>query len=370
MHIFFISIVMAGILVGSFYLNFFFKRMFTFFSAKKTKLFNVLFLLTIAALLVAVLFNALGTPTAVFGFLLVFCLLFDLIGILYRKWFFDKKIVKYLYFGGIPAFLMTAIVTILGIFNGFHVVMTEYDLNIDKVIPQNGLNIVFIADIHMGVSITADNLAGYCREIESLNPDIVLLGGDIFDERTTTDEVILASKELGGISSTYGTYFVYGNHDGDAHVVSGGEPTDVAFIHETLAENDVIILEDETVLIDDLFYLVGRTDSNVHAQQASAQHLMEGLDKEKPIIVLEHKPIDVENMANWGADLYLSGHTHGGQIPPMGFFESFMYDKVYGLEKVGDCTMIVTSGMGTWNTPIRIGSVSEYVFIQLSQSAV
>ncbi len=367
MHLFFIIIVSAGILIGSVYLNYFFKRMFAFFSKEKPKLFTICFGLVVAALLVSTYFNSLGTATIVFGYFALFCLLFDLLGLVYRRRFPKSSVMKHLYFGGIPAFFITAAVMVLGAINGFHVVMTEYDVPTDKTVENGALNIVFIADVHMGVSITKENIEGYCAEIEALNPDIVLLGGDLFDERTTQEEVEVACRAFGNLSSKYGTYFVWGNHEGDVAAVIGAEPENVAFVRENVLQNGIHILEDETVLIDDSFYLVGRWDADVGASPMPAQQLMQGLDQEKPIIVLEHKPIDVETMADLGADLYLSGHTHGGQIPPIGFFESFIYDGVYGMEQVGDCTMIITSGMGTWNSPIRLGSVSEYVVIHLAE---
>ncbi len=366
MQVFFISIVAAGILAISLYLYFFSKRLFAFFSKTQPKWFRVVFALATLAMLVAAFVNPLGTATVVFGYFAVFCLLFDAIGLVYRKWFLQNKFIKHLYSGGLPAVFLTAAVVAFGVWNGYNVVMTTYDVPIEKDFTGDALTIAFLADTHVGVTITAENIEEYCHEIESQNPDIVLLGGDLFDERTTAEEIEIASRALGSIASTYGTYFVWGNHEGDAHVVSGGEPTDVAFIHETLEKNGIVLLEDDTVLIDDRFYLVGRLDASLGANMVSAESLLTGLDATKPIVVLEHSPIDFEQMAQLGADLYLCGHTHGGQMPPLGFFESFLYDGIYGEEKQDDCTMIITSGMGTWNTPIRLGSVSEYVIIHLT----
>ncbi len=366
MHIFFIVIVSLGIIVGSFYINTFFKRLFAFFSLKKPKVFNVLYILLVFALLISTYFNSLGTATIVFGYFLLFCILFDLLGLAYRKRFSTNKIVKCLYSGGIPAIFLTAAVMILGALNGYHVVATPYTVYTDKHVPNSSLNIVYIADIHMGVSINMDNIAAYCLEIENQNPDIVLIGGDLFDERTTSEEVEVASRHLGDISSKYGTYFVWGNHEGDVEAVSETQQDNVDFQRNSIEQNGIRILEDEVVLIDDSFYVVGRWDAGVGIAPTPAETLLAELDKEKPIFVLEHKPIDVESMATLGVDLYLCGHTHGGQIPPIGFFESFIYDGVYGLEKVGNCTMIITSGMGTWNSPIRLGSVSEYVLIDFT----
>ncbi len=362
---FFEILVWVCIVLAAIYLNFFFKRMFAFFSKEKPKVFYIVFIAIIISLIVTAYSNPLGTQTVIAGYFTAICGLFDIVGVIYRKWFKENKIAKYIYSGGLPAFLVTTILMTYGFLNGFNVVMTEYDINIDKEIKGGDVKIVYIADMHMGVSITMDNIEERCQAIEDSNPDIVLLGGDIFDERSTKEEIEEACKSLGEISSTYGTYFVWGNHEGDVEVIHGSMKQNVDFVEDTVEKNGMTIIEDESVLIDDRFYVVGRMDSDVGRNQISAEALMEGLDKKKPIIVLEHKPIDVDKMSELGADLYLCGHTHGGQLPPIGLAEEFMFDHVYGYDKVGNCNMIVTSGLGTWNTPIRIGSPSEFVMIEL-----
>ncbi len=127
----------------------------------------------------------------------------------------------------------------------------------------------------------------------------------------------------------------------------------------------MIILEDESVLIEDSFYIVGRSDTEVTDAQMSVEELIKELDHEKPIIMVEHKPIDVESAAKYGADVYLSGHSHGGQIPPIALVENFLFDHVYGLKQVDDCSMIVTGGFGTWNTTIRLEGHSEFVIVNI-----
>ncbi len=361
---FFIIIVSIGIIVASFYFKGFFKRLFNFFGLKIGKCFHFVFAAAILMLLVLTFHNPLGTSTVVAGYLILFCSIFDLVGLLYQKKFSNSKILRHIYLGGLPAFFVTAVVMILGVYNGHDVVMTGYNVKIEK---DFSLRIAYISDIHMGVSVTADNIDEYCKEIAAHKPDIVLLGGDIFDERTSKEDILTACSALGSIESRYGVFFTWGNHEGLTQAVDGGASANIDFIRQEVNNGGMLILDDESVLIDDSFYVVGMADEDTDTGEKTTDNPTELIDKNKPIIMLEHKPINLEGAAKLGVDIYLSGHTHGGQIPPLGFFEGFIYDGVYGMKRLGECTMIVSSGMGTWNTPIRLGSVSEYLIIDINK---
>ncbi len=367
MQIFFIIIVSLAIIAGSLYLNKFFNRLFEFFDKKKPLAFNIVFIIIVIVLLIATVINALGAQMIVFGYFLVFSAIFDLIGLIYKKWFLKSKVVKYIYSGGIPAIFLTAIIMIYGFINAYNVVETDYQIKTIKELPNDNIKIAFLSDLHVGVSITSENIEKYCNEIESKKPDVVLLGGDLFDENTTKQDIEVACEAIGDIDSTYGAYFAWGNHEGKVNVVDGGKEANVNFVLDTIIKNDINILNDESILIDDSFYIVGRSDTDAVEGHKSADELIGPLDKDKPIIVMEHKPVDSVNVANAGGDIYLAGHTHAGQVPPLGFFESFVYDLNYGIKTIDDCTMIVSSGLGTWNFPIRIASPSEYVIIDYTE---
>ncbi len=365
MDLLFSAIVTIGMIGGWFYLNRFFDKLFKHYSLKRPVMIKWGIGVMLLAVVVMSFFNPLGTATMVTAYFLVICGIFDLIEVLCRKFLPGKKFTRYIHWGGVPAFFVTAIIVYFGVQAGYDVIPVEYEVVIDKEISGGDIKMVYMSDLHIGVTLNAENIGDYCDEIQELNPDIIVIGGDMFDERTTKAELDIACAEIGQLTSKYGTYFTWGNHEGKVHVVEGGVEENVAYVQEQVVENGIHILKDESILIDNRFYLVGRMDEHAGDDLIEAEALMGELDNEKPIIVLEHKPIDVDNMSALGADMYLSGHTHGGQIFPLGFFETFIYDGVYGREEVGDCTMIVSSGMGTWNTPLRIASVSEYLVIDI-----
>lgn len=97
----------------------------------------------------------------------------------------------------------------------------------------------------------------------------------------------------------------------------------------------------------------------------SIQELMEGVDNSYPVILLNHQPEDYEVARLAGVDLVLSGHTHNGQIFPGNLVVSLFNEMGYGRRDLGNMTIIVSSGMGTWGFPLRVGTNSEIVLLNL-----
>ena len=135
-----------------------------------------------------------------------------------------------------------------------------------------------------------------------------------------------------------------------------------------LEKNGVIVLADETVLIDDRFYLIGREDAGYGVStRREMDALMRDLAPEKFTVVLDQQPSDYAAEEAAGADLVLSGHTHGGQFLPLAPIMKLVSsnDLIYGLEKRGDTTFIVTSGLSDWAIRFKTGCRSEYNIIDV-----
>jgi predicted MPP superfamily phosphohydrolase len=182
--------------------------------------------------------------------------------------------------------------------------------------------------------------------------------------------MINATRTLGQMKTKYGIYYISGNHDkgyyGAAH---RGFSEDDLF--NELKKNGINILQDESILVDNLFYVIGRRDYSVQHEQGghrkSIEELTKDLDKSKYMIVLDHQPVEYDKEADAKVDLVLSGHTHGGQLFPFNKIGKWIKanDLVYGYEKRQDTDFIVTSGISDWAIKFKTGTKSEFVIINI-----
>jgi hypothetical protein len=90
---------------------------------------------------------------------------------------------------------------------------------------------------------------------------------------------------------------------------------------------------------------------------------MEGIDRNLPVILLDHQPVNLDEPAQLGIDLQLSGHTHRGQLFPNHLITGRIYENDWGLITRGTLNVVVSSGVGTWGPPIRVGNKPEVVEI-------
>lgn len=131
-----------------------------------------------------------------------------------------------------------------------------------------------------------------------------------------------------------------------------------------MADANIKLLRDKTVLIDSLFYIVGR-DDKTNPHRKNLDQLMTGVDKTKPVFLLDHQPYNLEEAEQNGVDFQFSGHTHRGQVWPISLITDAIYEDSYGSLKKGGTNIYVSSGIGIWGGKFRIGTQSEYVVITL-----
>lgn len=274
------------------------------------------------------------------------------------------------YYAGITAVLLCILSLIAGWYLNHHVVQTNYTLTTHKNVPD--FKIALLADVHLGTSFNARGFAEHLQTIQAQNPDIIVIVGDYVDDNTTAAEMRAATQALGQMTSP--VYFVSGNHDkgyyGAAH--RGFSAQDLI---NTLIENKVTVLKDDSVLIHDAFYIIGRKDASEEKEQRSSRQsmadLVSALNKDKYMIVLDHQPTDFNNQSNAGVDLVLSGHTHGGQLFPFNQIGKWIgaNDLIYGHKKQNHTDFIVTSGISAWAIRFKTGTKSEFVIISVKQTA-
>lgn len=135
-----------------------------------------------------------------------------------------------------------------------------------------------------------------------------------------------------------------------------------------LRQSGVQVLRDSKVEIAESIYLVGRDDytsgSFAEDRQVLAD-LMKDIDRSKPIILMDHRPVHLTQALNEGVDLQVSGHTHKGQFFPLNFVTQKMFEVDYGYFRRDSLQVIVSCGFGTWGPPIRVGNRPEIVEIDI-----
>lgn len=249
---------------------------------------------------------------------------------------------------------------IAGIFQAERIQHITYNITIDK--QTEPFQIVLISDLHLGYVNGAKKLEKIVADVNELNPDAILIAGDLFDSNFKAVNHIDRIKEaLNSFEAKYGTYLAWGNHDaGD----------NFNMMKEFIEETNIILLEDE---IHDAgpFYVIGRKDispiGDQGEQRASITPLLDSIDdNEKPVMVMDHQPSSIDEYDE-RVDLIVSGHTHRGQIYPFNYITKAIFPIDYGvLEKDNGSYAIVTSGVGFWGPPIRLGTKSEIVTIQMN----
>lgn len=252
-------------------------------------------------------------------------------------------------------------------FNLTNVLNTEYTFASNKVTQP--LNILFLSDIHYGTIEDPDELVTIVNQINQNKTeyDVVVLGGDIVDERTSNENMNRAFDLLGKIDAKDGVYFVYGNHDRQPSEtdlpLAGRSFTDEELI-QACERNNIRILEDSAVDLGE-FVLAGRADYGWEGdgeEREDSASILDGQDKDKLVVMVDHQAVMMEENAQTGADIQLSGHNHGGQTWPFGLLLRYVLNRpVWGEYNYGDLTLFISSGLAGWGSPIRDEGVSEYM---------
>jgi len=280
---------------------------------------------------------------------------------IYPQFFFsDYSKTKMIVF--IASVSTVSLIVAAGFINARNPRIKELNLHINKTVQGNKtLNIVMASDIHLGTLIAKRKANKLVAAINSLKPDIVLFAGDVVDE----DLAPVIKNNLGAnlvqIHADLGVYAIPGNHE----YIGGVEPA-VRY----LQDHGIIMLRDTCLKIDQRFYLIGRDDRDKSRFTGNSRQelatVIEGVDRSYPIILMDHQPFSLEKAGALGVDLQLSGHTHHGQLWPLNYITTAIYEISWGYRKIGQTHFYVSSGFGTWGPPIRLGNRPEIVHIKLT----
>lgn len=364
------SIILAAAAFIGVYAYFLAKRILGFFGLDMKKTGGKLLAGILAVLSAAVCSNLRNTSAMAGLHILVISLGMDAVSRIVRLFWKKRRkgraymLCRKLYACGLVPFVVTAAMFLYGHANMGRVVRTEYSVVTDKKVSD--YKVVLITDTHYATIQDTDLLKEKIEDINQEEPDIVILGGDIVDEGTSKEKMEEVFARLGGLKHKYGIYFVYGNHDRQPYT---DQPAFTEKELEAAVEgNGITILEDAYVEIGDDLIIAGRADAawgNVSGRAASKM-ILEGTDPDKFIIMADHQPVEAEDNDRQGVDLQVSGHTHAGQIWPVGHINALTGMMNYGEYRAGDCRVIVSSGFTGWGYPVRTEEHCEYVVINIS----
>jgi len=256
-------------------------------------------------------------------------------------------------------FVTTAVVG--GYINARSINVIDYKIYIHKKAGNlKSLNIVMASDIHLGTVLGKSFMEKIADKINSLNPEIVLFAGDIIDEDIAPVLKDNMGTAIEKIKSKYGTYAITGNHE----YIGGVEAA-----CDYLSRHGINVLRDSIAEIDNSFYIIGREDLSInrfsHKHRKELKTLIDSIDSSKPLILMDHQPFKLNEAFENKIDLQLSGHTHNGQLWPLNYLISKIYELGWGYRVNGITHYYVSCGVGGWGPPIRTGSVPEIVNIKL-----
>lgn len=221
---------------------------------------------------------------------------------------------------------------------------------------EEPIKMVAISDLHLGYGIGNNELEKWVNLINKENADVVLIAGDLIDNSVVPVNDYRMDEVLRKIKSKYGVFMALGNHE----YISGVDGS-----LDFLKKSGIEVLRDSVVLIDNRFYLAGRDDFS-NSERRSLDQLTDSLDPSKPLIVIDHQPMKLKAVSQYPVDFQISGHTHHGQIWPISWITSLIYEKSHGYLLENDTHFYVTSGIGLWGGKFRIGSKSEYVVVTIN----
>ena len=250
---------------------------------------------------------------------------------------------------------MVVLLVIAGYRHAMKPILRNYVVHTDKLPAGHpGYRIFFVSDVHLGSIRGQQSLQRLLTLARQKDFDLVLFGGDTLDEDVAPVISQNLGKQLLSIQSKLGVYGIPGNHE----YIGGIDPA-----LNYLRSHGMTILTDETVKPDDHLVLIGRTDRDITRftgqKRKALPDLIRNQQEKGFTILLDHQPFHLEEAANSGIDLQLSGHTHDGQLWPFNLITRKIYEVSAGTLIKGDTHFIVSAGFGTWGPPVRIGTTPE-----------
>lgn len=224
-----------------------------------------------------------------------------------------------------------------------------------KLPPDASYRIALVSDVHLGRILGRSYAEKLAERLNELQPDMVLIAGDLIDEKIAYVQEEDSLSALKKIRAPKGIYLAFGNHD----------YIDDASLWQEMAEAcGINVLRDRSVLIDGRVKITGLNDFSRNRDNISLRQLARNNERYYSII-LDHQPRKMRAAAASGYDLYLAGHTHTGQLFPNRLVTRRMYELDYGSKDFASLHAITCAGYGFWGPPVRTEKAPEIVLIEV-----
>lgn len=286
-----------------------------------------------------------------------YTLLFSLIHLV--LWLLSKLVHIQLPFGKIALITLVAscLTVTFGSLRAFTPVVRTEEIVTNKLSAGASYRLVLLSDVHLGRILGRSYAEKLVQRVNQLEPDAVLIAGDLVDEKIAYVEAENSLEALSHFRAPKGVYLAFGNH----------EYIDNPTRWQGLVEaNGIKVLRDASTVIDGQLKITGLNDFRYSKGKAPKALLALAWENDKYYSVLmDHQPRRMLGAMRAGYDLYLSGHTHTGQLFPNRLITKRMYLLDYGRQEFGQLTAITSSGYGFWGPPVRTEAAPEIVLIQL-----
>jgi len=252
-------------------------------------------------------------------------------------------------------FILALAVSVYGTINASLVRITRLNIALPNLpVSWQGKTAVWVSDIHLGEVRNAGFAKEVAAMIRQLRPDIVFIGGDLYDGTAVNLPKVTAPFDK--LGAPWGTYFITGNHE-----EFDGKEKFMAAVRQT----DIRILNNEMINVNGL-QIIG-VDYQDTANTQNFKKILQGINfnRGQASILFKHAPTDIPEARAAGIFLQISGHAHAGQLWPVGLISNLVYKGyIYGLKSSGNFMIYTSSGAGTWGPPLRVGTVPEIVLIK------
>jgi len=288
------------------------------------------------------------------GITITFFVLNDLLNLI----FFKRK--KFRYWSTLIILCISILACIWALLNAALILrIKEVTIKVPDL-PVESLRIVELSDLHITKYTSPEIIKKIFAKAESLNPDLIVITGDVIDTDINEGEAF-RSYGFEQLKAPYGVFAVTGNH----------ERRRLGAYFEMFYKLGIKVLQNESVLVDDKIILAGIND-NDWKNAGAIKAMFDALPGNGFVLLLSHRPetFDIASAvaAKRGINIVqLSAHTHAGQIPPAEIVRKYFMKYNYGLYKIGNSVMYVTSGTRWWGPPMRFGNHSEIAVITLKR---